>query len=608
VNVHRNDNPFQVHGKEKVMSKELNDKLGTTDVVWNLDDLYESPEDKLIDDDIDLCTQEAELLRHDFSTHLAELEPPVFARTVKRFERIAENLGRLATYSFLNFSTQVNNEEAGAFLQRTREIASQINKEVVFFELEWSKMDEAAATTFLEAEETSHHHHYLEKIRHQAAHLLSRIEETLLIEFEPVGVSSWTNLFTKVMGHLKFGEHDRSQEEVLSDLYSSNREIRFQASKDLTEGLKTQLHVLTHIFNTVLANKMIEDRLRSYPSWVSSRNLENELNAETVDALVEATVSRYDIVHHYYRLKREMLGLDELKDYDRYAPLPDLPDQLIPWQKCRDIVLESFDEFSPEMAEIGALFFDNNWIHAPLMDGKRGGAFAHPAIPDAHPYLLVNYTGNLRDVATVAHELGHGIHQYLARQTGYFNSDTPLVLAETASVFGELLVFHRQLDLLSSETQKKGFICQKLESIFATVFRQIAMNRFEEMIHTCRRNEGELASTRISQLWIQTQQPMFDDSVTLGEDYSIWWAYIGHFLHAPGYVYAYAFGELLVLALYNLYRMEGKSFVPKYTKLLSKGGSLSLYELLEPFGIDLNDTQFWHGGLDVVAGMLKEIE
>ncbi len=590
------------------MSTELNEKLGTTNVVWNLDDLYESLEDELIDDDIDLCRQEAGLLKDGFAGRLAELEPAVFARTVKRIERIAENLGRLATYSFLNFSTQVNNEEAGAFLQRTMEISSAINRDIVFFELEWSKMDEENAGNFLEAEETRQHHHYLEKIRRYATHLLSQAEETLLIEFEPVGVSSWTKLFTKVMAQLKFGEKKRGQEEVLSDLYSPDRTTRFQAASDLTAGLKSQLHVLTHIFNTLLANKMIDDRLRSYSSWVSSRDLENELKSETVEALVEASVSRYDIVHRYYHLKRQLLGLEELKDYDRYAPLPDLPDKLISWEECREMVLDSFNDFSPELAQIGGLFFDRNWIHAPVLDGKRGGAFAHPAVPDAHPYLLVNYTGNLRDVATVAHELGHGIHQYLAREKGYFNSDTPLVLAETASVFGELLVFHRQLGLLDDEAQKKSFICQKLESIFATVFRQISMNRFEDRIHSCRRSEGELSSEKLSELWIQTQKPMFGDSVSLSKEYSIWWAYIGHFLHAPGYVYSYAFGELLVLALYNLYQSDQQTFVPKYVELLAQGGSHSPYELLKPFGIDLDDDRFWHGGLDVIDGMLKEIE
>jgi len=303
-----------------------------------------------------------------------------------------------------------------------------------------------------------------------------------------------------------------------------------------------------------------------------------------------------------------MLGLAELHDYDRYAPLPSLPDKLVPWQECRDMVLDGFRAFSPEMADIASLFFERNWIHAPLLEGKRGGAFAHPAVPDAHPYILVNYTGNLRDVSTVAHELGHGVHQYLARDKGYFNSDTPLVLAETASVFAELLIFHRQLDTLEDTDQKRAFICQKLESIFATVFRQISMNRFEDMIHNSRREKGELSTDDLAALWMESQKAMFGAAVSLDDHYRLWWSYIPHFLHTPGYVYSYAFGELLVLSLYRIYKEEGDSFIPKYIHLLSQGGSQSPYELLKPFNIDLIAPTFWQGGLQVIEEMLKEVE
>jgi len=590
------------------MSTKLNKQLGTTDVVWDLEELYESMEDELVADDIDLCEQEAELLKEGFAGHLVDLEPAVFARTVRRLERIAENLGRLATYAYLNFATQIKDEKASAFLQQTREVASRINRQIIFFELEWANSDEKIADKIMAAEELTAYRHHLQKIRRYAAHLMSQIEETLLIEFEPVTAVAWTNLFTKILGHLQFGVDKRSEEEVLADLYNSKRQARQQAAKELTDGLKSQLHILTHIFNTLLANKMIDDRLRGYSSWVSSRNLANELTGDTVDSLIEATTSRYDIVQRYYLLKKELLGLEQLKDYDRYAPLPNLPDKPITWRECRQMVLKGFEEFSPEMARIGQLFFDNQWIHAPIMEGKQGGAFAHPAVTDAHPFVLVNYTGNLRDVSTVAHELGHGIHQYLARDRGYFNSDTPLVLAETASVFAEMLIFQGQLNLLEDEGARKAFICQKLESIFATVFRQISMNRFEEKIHNSRRDEGELSSEKLSQLWIDTQQAMFGDSVELTDDYRFWWSYIPHFLHTPGYVYSYAFGELLVLGLYNLYQLEGESFVPRYLHLLAQGGSGSPYELLSPFGIDLGDPDFWKGGLAVIDTMLKEIE
>ncbi len=585
-----------------------NKLLGTDEVVWRLDDLYESVNDELIADDIDLCEQEAGLLEERCRGKLVELEPAVFARTVRRLERIAENLGRLGTYAFLNFSTQVKDPEAGAFLQRVTETASRINRQLVFFTLEWSRMDDSAARTFLEFPEVAKYRHYLEVIRRQAKHLLLEPEEKLLIEMEPVGRNSWVTLFEKIMGHQQFGEQGRTEEEVLTDLYSPDREVRQQAATDLTGGFQEQLHVLTHIFNTLAAEKMIDDRLRSYPSWDQSRHLENELDAKIVDTLVHSVTGRYDIVDRYYRRKKELLGLDILYDYDRYAPVPGMAEMQISWPQCREMVLDAFAGFSKEMAEIGRQFFDKQWIHAQVLEGKQGGAFAHPCIPEVHPYLMVNYTGNLRDVSTVAHELGHGVHQYLAAGQGMYNADTSLVLAETASVFAELLVFKAQLALLDEPAAKRAFICQKLESIFATVFRQVAMNRFEDGMHTTRRQQGELSSEQLSAIWLSTQKPMFGDSVTLTEDYGLWWSYISHFLGTPGYVYSYAFGELLVLALYARYQQEGEAFVAKYINLLAAGGSQSPAELLAPFSIDLDDPGFWHGGLDIIEQMLAKVE
>jgi oligoendopeptidase F len=590
------------------MSSSVNDTLGTSDILWDLSALYDSMEDELLQDDLDLCQQEAQLVKEGGAGKLADLPPATFARTVRRIERIQMNLGRMQTYAFLLFVTQVKNDAAGAFLQKCKEDASTVNKELVFFDLEWAKMDSATADALLATEEVAPYRHYLSNVRRYADHLLSHSEESLLVELSPVGIESWLTLFEKLLGHLEFGETKRSEEEVLSDLYDTQREVRKNAAMELTEGLNSQLHLLAHVFNTILAEKMIDDRLRHYPSWVSSRNLSNELNSATVQALIDSCTSRYDIVQRYYAVKKEILGLSELHDYDRYAPLPSLPNRLIPWDECKEMVLDGFRAFSPEMADIATLFFEQNWIHAPLLEGKRGGAFSHPAVPDAHPYVLVNYTGTIQDVSTVAHELGHGIHQYLAKERGYFNSDTPLVLAETASVFAELLIFHKQLDTLSDTAERQAFACQKLESIFATVFRQISMNRFEDLIHNQRREKGELSSHDLSTLWMQSQQAMFGDSVSLGEHYRIWWSYIPHFLHSPGYVYSYAFGELLVLALYRIYQKEGDAFIPKYIHLLSQGGSLSPYELLSPFGIDLNDPQFWQGGLEVIEEMLDGIE
>lgn len=590
------------------MSTQLNSDLGTSDVIWQLAHLYEGLNDPSIKNDIKSCQQRAETIAHSYRHKIADLNALELANLVKELEEIAVLLGKLSTYAFLNFTTQVKNAEAGAFLQEVREVASKVGKETIFFDLEWGKTAKDVAEKLLQDKTLSHYCHYLHSIRRYADHLLSSAEEQLLMEKAPVGSSSWTDLFEKVFGHLTFGEQKRSEEEVLSDLYSPKRQIRMQAAEDMTAGLGSQLHIITHIFNTILADKMISDRLRNYPSWESSMNLANELSGDTVTILVSSVQERYDIVQRYYQLKRKLLGLETLYDYDRYAPLPHLPDKKVTWPQCQEMVLTAFRQFSPKMAEIASFFFDKGWIHAPIIDGKRGGAFAHPCVPEVHPYVLVNYTGNIRDVSTVAHELGHGVHQYLAAAKGYYNSDTPLVLAETASVFAELLVFHSQLELLESAQERRAFTCQKLESIFATVFRQISMNRFEDRIHTSRREHGELSQELMSKHWRATQEEMFGDAVSLTPNYDTWWSYIPHFLHTPGYVYSYAFGELLVLALYNLYKNEGEGFVAKYENLLAAGGTLSPYDLVKPFGVDLNDPSFWQGGLTTIDDMLKTVE
>lgn len=590
------------------MTEALNEQLATTTVRWNLNDLYAGVADPAVASDIAACETEAKAIRNEFAGKVATLAAEQLLALVERLERLETTAAKLGTYAFLNFTTQTKNAEAGAFLQKIKEAGSRIGRETIFFELEWSALAEEAAEALLADPCLGHYRHYLRNVRRYASHLLSQAEETLLIEKSPVGRSAWTNLFEKVMGHLAFGEAKRTEEEVLNDLYHAERAVRQQAAIDLTEGLKGQLHILTHIFNTLLADKMIDDRLRKYPAWVSSMNLYNELHDQTVEVLVEAVTCRYDIAQRYYRLKRDLLDLPELADYDRYAPLPHLPTASVPWSECQRLVLKAFQEFSPQMAEIAGLFFEKRWIDAPVQEGKRGGAFAHPCVPEVHPYVMVNYVGSLRDISTVAHELGHGVHQYLAAANGYYNSGTTLVLAETASVFAELLLFNSQVALIENAAERRAFICQKLESIFATVFRQVAMNRFEHLVHTARREQGELSGEELSRHWLATQRAMFDDSVALTDNYAVWWSYIPHFLNSPGYVYSYAFGELLVLALYNLYQQEGAAFVPKYLALLKAGGNASPYELLKPFGVDLDDPGFWQGGLATIDSMLTMVE
>jgi len=589
-------------------TQHINNELGTPEVVWNLADLYTSAEDSQFLSDINWCEGEAKAIGETYRGTLSTLDAQQLLALVIRLEKLETCLAKLSTYAFLNFTTQVDNESAGALYQKIHELTTHCGKETVFFELEWNEIDEKKCAALLTAPQLEKYNHYLNSLRRYRPHQLEEIEERLLIETKTVGRKSWTTLFEKVIGNLRFGDKGRTEEEVLSDLYHQDRTTRRQAAAELTQGLQSQNHILTHIYNTLAAEKMVTDRLRKHHTWVSSMNLDNQVDNRTVETLIDAVTGRYDIVSRYYTLKARLLDLDTLYDYDRYAPLPALPHTSISWSRCRDMVLASFYDFSDKMGAIAETFFTQSWIHAPLLSAKRGGAFAHPCVPDAHPFVLVNYTGTLRDVSTVAHELGHGVHQVLAAQTGYFNSDTPLVLAETASVFAEMLVFKSQLEAIDDTSEQQAFICQKLESVFATVFRQVAMNRFEQKMHVGRKEHGELSSDQLNSYWIQTQQEMFQESVTLRDDYQIWWSYIPHFLATPGYVYSYAFGELLVLALYGLYQKQGNEFVEKYVSLLASGGSASPYELMKPFAIELNSPEFWNQGLGVIDTMLQEVE
>jgi len=589
------------------MTAPANEQLGTSVILWELDALYPAADSPEIRDDMIRCREWAEHLAAEAAGRIAALDAEALCRVVERLEAIDTLLARLGAYAYLHFITQTGDAAASALLQRVEELEATVGRLTVFFRLEWNRLDEARARELLDASPLRRYRHYLAVMRRFAPHQLSGKEEELLQELKPVGRSAWNTLFEKLFGQLRFGRKGRTEEEVLGDLYHPDREIRKNGAEELTAGLKDNQHLLTHVFNTLAAEKMIADRLRRYPSWDRAINLSNELEDRTVAALVDAVVDRYDIVQRYYRLKRLLLGGGELFDYDRYAPVPGGEEASISWEQCRRTVLAAFSGFSPEMEAIGARFFDERWIHAPILAGKRGGAFAHPCVPEAHPYILVNYTGNVRDVATVAHELGHGIHQFLAAAQGLYNSDTPLVLAETASVFAEFLVFRSQVDLLPPKA-RLAYICQKLESIFATVFRQVAMNQFEATMHVARRNQGELSAEQLSALWLESQQPMFGDAVTLRDDYGLWWAYIPHFLSTPGYVYAYAFGELLVLALYARYQTEKERFVSRYLELLRAGGNGSPYELVRPFGIDLNDATFWQGGLEFIDRMVSEAE
>ena len=528
---------------------------------------------------------------------------------MQRLETLHERLGRIYSYAYLNWCTKTQDPSRGALLQKVRESCSQIEQKVLFFDLEWTQVEEKRAQRLLKSKKLTRYHHYLELLRLRKNHLLSEPEEKILSEKTVTGRDAWIRLFDETLGAARFSMDRRklTSEELLVKLYQPDRTARRRAALAFTEGLQARLRELTYILNTLLADKSSDDRLRTYPNWLSSRNLSNQISDSAVQALIDAVTARYDLVARYYHLKRRLLGLRELQDYDRYAPLQKA-ETLYTWNRAKSIVLKSYKSFHPVLESIAADFFKKRWIDAPVNPGKVGGAFSHPTIPSAHPYILMNYSGTLRDIQTLAHELGHGVHQCLARKQGLLQARSPLTMAETASVFGEMLTFARLMKAERRPQVRLAMIMSKIDDTLATVFRQIAMNRFEDRIHTARRNKGELSSTDFSELWMETQAAMFQGSVTLGDHYSIWWSYIPHFLHTPGYVYAYAFGELLVLALYQLYQQEGAPFAEKYLALLEAGGSDWPSRLLEKLGVDLDDDRFWQRGLSTIESLIDQAE
>jgi oligoendopeptidase F len=582
---------------------------GAEDVAWNLGDLYTGMDDPQLDADIDACDAEAAALNAEYRGRVAALSATDLAALIARYEALGDRAGRVGAFASLNWTQNTEDPARGALLQRVTERGSRLSQQLVFLDLELAAAPDEAAAAWLADPALAHWRHWLEMVRIFKPHLLSEPEEKLLAEKSVTGAAAWTRFFDEVQGaaRIDLDGEQLTRDQALSKLYEQDRDLRRRAAAAITTGLKAMQRTNTYIFNTLAADKASDDRLRHFSTWISGRNLGNQVDDRTVEALVEAVTGRYDIVTRYYRLKRRLLGLDELFDYDRYAPLP-AADRFYSWEQAQQIVLDAYGRFHPRMAELAGSFFERRWIDAPPRPGKMGGAFSHGTVPSAHPYILLNYDAKPRDVMTLAHELGHGVHQTLAGVQGVLLADTPLTTAETASVFGEMLVFQ---DLMARETEpatRLGMLTGKIEDSFATAFRQISMNRFEHAMHTARRAEGELTTERLSELWLATQRPMFGDSVTLTEDYGLWWSYVPHFLSTPGYVYAYAFGELLVLALYARYQQESDGFADRYLAMLTAGGSDWPHEIVKPLGVDLTDPGFWGNGLAILEGLVAEAE
>lgn len=584
-------------------------KTGAENIRWDLSDLYKGLDDPSFSSDRQKALEHADAFAGKYRNRVAELTPAQFAEALEEYSEIIGLMSRIGSFAYLSWTTNTEDPALGKAVQEANELSSELSQKVVFFTLEWLSLDEDTAKQRIDSEELSFYRHYLETSRLDKPHTLEEKEENILTAKSVTGSRAWVRFFDETLGASRFEFEGKqlTETEILSKMHDPDRDVRRKAARVFTDGLKKMSHPLTYVFNTLLADKHTNDRLRNYPHWLRARNLSNEISDESVTSLVDSVTARYPLVHRFYELKKKLLNLDEMKEYDRYAPVLKNQER-IGWNEARDIVLEAYDEFHPEMGNIARRFFDEEWIDAAIVPGKRGGAYSASTTPSVHPYVFMNYDGKIRDVQTLAHELGHGVHQYLSRTQGVLQSGTPLTTAETASVFGEMLVFKKLLSSLDSPVEKMALLTGKIDDTIATVFRQISMNRFEDRIHNARRNEGELTAGRFSELWMETQRPVYGDSVTLTDDYSMWWSYIPHFVHTPGYVYAYAFGELLVLALYQEYQNSDNDFNQKYMKMLEKGGSDWPHRLTAGLGVKINERAFWERGLTAIASMVDEAE
>ncbi len=518
-----------------------------------------------------------------YAGKLGELDAAGLREAMDDLAGIHELIGRGGYYAALRFSTDTADPASGALLQRVQEQETAIQTTLLFFELEWAALPEERAEELLAGEGLDFCRHHLGNVRRYREHMLSEPEEKILAEKSLTGASAWTRLFEELTSAIEVelptdGAADGEAGETvaldvaLSRLSLADPEVRRTTAEAVTAALAPGLRTRAYLFNTLLADKATDDRLRAYPNWLAARNLSNEASDESVQALIEAVRGRYEIARRWYRLKARLLGVERLVDYDRMAAVTE-DEVSFPFAQAREIVLDCYSSFSPELGALVKRFFDERRIDAPIRPGKRGGAFCAAAVPSVFPYVLLNYTSRRRDVLTLAHELGHGVHFALAAPQGVFHQSTPLTLAETASVFGETIVFSRLLQEDSSPASRLSLLAENLEDTIATVFRQVAMNRFEDLVHTARREQGELSVERFGELWAESQSEMFGDSVEVTDGYRTWWSYIPHFIDSPGYVYAYAYGQLLALSVYQRYEQTGPELVPRYLELLAAGGS-----------------------------------
>ncbi len=578
---------------------------------WDLSDLYVGPEDARLKADLDAARASAGTFRDRHLDRVSALSGAELGATIAEFEGLSETLYRAMSFAQLLHAADQTDPDIGRFHQGVQETVTEISSALLFFTLEINQMDDDALAERLQAPEVAAYAPWIRDVRAFRAHELPEAMERLLHEKDIAGRSAWVRLFDETLAHLRFDIDGRALTitEALDRLSDGDRARRETAARAIGAGLGAQTRLFAHITNTLAKDKQIDDQWRTYPHPVAARNLANHVEDEVVDALVGAVRDSYaETAHRYYALKARWFGLDTLAYWDRNAPLPDAEERRYSWDQARETVLGAYHAFSPRLADIGRQFFDNPWIDVPPRPGKASGAFAHPTVPSAHPYLLLNFMGRTRDVMTLAHELGHGVHQMLAAPKGVLLSDTPLTLAETASVFGEMVTFRAMLDGETDPRMRRTLLAGKVEDMLNTVVRQIAFHDFEHRVHLERR-EGQLSEPRLNRIWMDIQRESLGPAFSFDPEYAHYWTYIPHFIHTPFYVYAYAFGDCLVNSLYAVYQAGGvPDFQDKYLDMLAAGGTLRHRELLAPFGLDATDPAFWRRGLDVLKGFIDELE
>jgi oligoendopeptidase F len=582
---------------------------------WNLADLYSSIEAPEIKRDLDAGDAACTAFEKDFKGRLAEIASgpdagAALAAAVKRYEAIQDRLGRVVSYASLVYAGNTADPIRSKFYGDVQERITAMSLHLLFFTLELNRVDDAVLDRAMEDPGLGHYRPWIEDVRKEKPYQLEDRIEQLFHEKSVSGYSAWNRLFDETISALRFEVQGKTLaiEPTLNLLQDTSEGVRKAAAQALAATFKDNVRLFTLVTNTLAKDKEISDRWRGFKDVADERHLSNRVEREVVEALVEAVRTSYPkLSHRYYALKARWFGKDKLAHWDRNAPLPKVDMKTIGWNDARDTVLSAYGAFSPRMADIARRFFDERWIDAPVRPGKAPGAFAHPTVPSAHPYVLLNYQGKPRDVMTLAHELGHGVHQVLAAPNGPLMAPTPLTLAETASVFGEMLTFQRLLASTTDKKQRKAMLAAKVEDMINTVVRQIAFYSFERKVHSERKN-GELTAERLGEIWMEVQKESLGPAIDIKPGYEVFWAYIPHFIHSPFYVYAYAFGDCLVNSLYAVYEKAEGGFADRYLAMLAAGGTKHHSELLKPFGLDARDPNFWQGGLSVIARMIGELE